>query len=420
MASPLPALLVAVLLASLYQLSSPPHLSLSLLSPHPPPFLLHLCCSRCLPSHFLFPFCFFSFIYLLTSYLFPLFSTSPLLYPFSFTISSIPLTFTFLLSSFLFSSSLPTFSSTSIPSSHFFLSIFVFSPFSSPFIFTSYTSPFSISTSFSSFFSYFFLPSFLFSTLSSSSSLLFHSFFFFLFFLFLSILASSSLLFFSIPYSFSYPLINSSYLSPFSLLSIYLISALASSVVSSMAILGLSAVRDPPTHPAPSRTLLDAYPHLSAVSFSKSSSVPSCSLPSLFPQNSSAPSNLPTSSLSLAPPLCPRNIRSAANVSRYLLSARVARTASHRTSLTAALQARLSSLLPTTHSASVIIDAPARLPTPCARSTIPLSSPSAFSFPSPYSDSTNNVCGYLRRFFLLTQIYTINKAGPPCAERTSI
>src|ERR1019366_5797319 len=62
--------------------------------------------------------------------------------------------------------------------------------------------------------------------------------------------------------------------------------------------------------------------------------------------------------------------------------------------------------LPTTHSASDRRDAPARLPTRCARSTIPLASPAACVCPSPLGDSTSNVCGYLRCFCLRIQTCT--------------
>jgi Phage integrase, N-terminal SAM-like domain len=141
--------------------------------------------------------------------------------------------------------------------------------------------------------------------------------------------------------------------------------------------------------------LPDAYPDRSAAASARWWSDPACTRPAQSPQNAAAPANPPTARQSRAPPRCPRNIQSTAIESKFPASARAVRTWPHRTSRTAARQTRQNPRLPATRSASGKRDAPERLPTRCAQSTIPLASPSACACPSPYADSTNTACGYL-------------------------
>ena len=74
------------------------------------------------------------------------------------------------------------------------------------------------------------------------------------------------------------------------------------------------------------------------------------------------------------------------------------RTWPHKTSRTGSRHTRRTPLLPATHSSADKTDAPAPLPTPCARSKSLLVSPAACASPSPCADSTNQACGYLNTF----------------------
>src|ERR1019366_9501710 len=149
----------------------------------------------------------------------------------------------------------------------------------------------------------------------------------------------------------------------------------------------------PPATPAPSGTLLDAFPHRSAAASARWSSDPAASRSVPPPENCAAPANPPPSKQSRVRCRCPRNTQSAASGNTAPAPAKAAPSAPHRSARIAARPMRQSRAPPALGSAARRTDAPPSVANPCARSKAPLVVAAALFGPSPCAHSTNQRCG---------------------------